>query len=119
MEVPIACQTSVLSAEERTRYAALRARIDTAVTSIVETDRGYEFQLPGDDSTLAVVSDWIALERRCCPFLEFTVSIGASESSIRVALTGSPEVKRFLGEELRSRIVSPTSLMRRKGSGTT
>jgi hypothetical protein len=106
----------VFSVDERLRYGATRARIDAAVTSFVEVDRGYEFQLPGDDATLVLVADWIALERRCCPFFEFIVSIGGSDSSIRVALTGSPEVKRFLEEELRSRIVSPSSLVRRERS---
>jgi hypothetical protein len=68
---------------------------------------------PGDDATLARVAEWIALERRCCPFFEFTVSMGGSDPSIRVALTGGPEVKRFLAAELRSRVVSPRSLVRR------
>jgi hypothetical protein len=106
----------VFSAEERARYGALRARIDAAVTNIVEIDRGYEFQLPGDDSALALVAEWIALERRCCPFFEFIVLMGGSDSPIRVALTGSPEVKRFLESELHSRTVSPSSLVRRRGS---
>jgi len=85
MDPPIACQTSVFfSAEERAHYQALRVRIDAAVTSIVEVERGFEIQLPGDDSTLALVADWIVLERRCCPFFEFMVSIGCSEMSIRI-----------------------------------
>jgi hypothetical protein len=76
-------------------------------------DHGYEFHLPGDDTMLALVADWIALERRCCPFFEFTVGIGGLDSSIRVALTGSREVKRFLESELRSRVVAPSTLLRR------
>jgi hypothetical protein len=111
---PIACQLGVFSADERRRYQGLRAEIDAAVTRMVEADNGYVFHLPGDDATLARVAEWIALERRCCPFFEFTVSMGGSDPSIRVALTGCPEVKRFLAAELRSRTVSPSGLVRQR-----
>jgi hypothetical protein len=114
--VPIACQLSVFSVDERRRYQAARARIDAAVTRIVEMDTGYIFHLPGDDAMLALVADWIALERRCCQFFEFTISIGGSDQSIRVALTGGPEVKRFLESELQSHIVSLNAFVRRGAS---
>lgn len=113
MSAPIACQLGVFSSEERKRYEAMRAKIDAALTRIVEVDHGYEIHLLGDDTMLALVADWIALERRCCPFFEFTVGIGGLGSSIRVALTGSQGVKRFLKSELRSRVVAPSTLVRR------
>jgi len=112
-DTPIVCQLGVFSADERRRYQGVRAKIDAAVTSFMEIDQGYEFQLPGEDTMLALVAQWIALERRCCPFFEFTVAIGASDSSIRVSLTGSPEVKLFLESELRSRVMAPSTLVRR------
>lgn len=52
------------------------------------------------------------LERRCCPFFEFTVSVGGTAPSIRVALTGSLEMKQFLKSELGSPVVSPSTLVR-------
>jgi len=110
----IACQLGVFSPEERIRYAALSAQIDAAVVKIVEMPNGFVLHLPGDDTMLALVSEWIALERRCCPFFEFTLSLGGSNSSIRLALTGSPEVKEFLRAELRSRVVPPSTLLRRR-----
>jgi hypothetical protein len=112
VDAAIACQLGVFSAEERQQYGAMRAKIDAAVTRIVEVDQGYEFHLPGDDVMLALVAEWITLERRCCPFFDFAVAIGGSDSSIRLALTGGVEVKRFLGSELRSRVVSPGALVR-------
>jgi len=111
--VPIACQLNVFSPEERQRYQTVRKRIEAAVIRIVEVENGYVFHLPDDDAMLATVAEWIALERRCCPFFEFTVSVGGSDPSIRVALTGSPEVKQFLNSELGSPVVSPSTLLRR------
>jgi hypothetical protein len=83
------------------------------VTSIVEMDRGYEFQLPGDDSALALVADWIANESPMLPVLRIHRLYRGIRSSIRVAPMGSAEVKRFLAAELRSRTLSPGSLVRR------
>ncbi len=111
MAAPIACQVGVFSPEERQRYQTVRKRIEAALIRIVEVDDGYVLHLPDDDVMLAVVAEWIALERRCCPFFEFIVSVGWSEPSIRVAMTGSPEVKQFLNLELGSPVVSPSTLL--------
>ena len=91
----------------------MRKRVEAAVIRIVEVENGYVLHLPGDDVMLTLVAEWIALERRCCPFFEFAVSVGGSDPSIRVAMTGSPEVKQFLGSELGSPVVSPSTLGRR------
>jgi hypothetical protein len=114
MAAPIACQLDVFSAEERQRYQAVRKQIEAAVTRIVEIDDGYVLHLPDDDAMLAMVAEWIVFERRCCPFFEFNVSVGGSEPSIRVALTGSREVKQFLESELGSPVVSPSTLVRQR-----
>jgi hypothetical protein len=110
---PIACQLGVFSADERHRYQTLRGQVEAAVTGIEELENGYVLDLPGDDATLTQVADWIALERRCCPFFEFTVAIGGSEAPLRVALTGSAEAKRFLETELGLLLVAPSTLVRR------
>jgi hypothetical protein len=112
MAAPIACELNVFSADERQRYEAVRRRVEDAVTRTVEVERGYLFHLPDDGATLTAVAEWIALERRCCPFFEFTVSVGGSDPSLRVAVTGSPEVKQFLESELRSPVVSMGTLAR-------
>ncbi len=116
MAAPVACQLNVFSPEERQRYEAARKQIEAAVIRVVEIDDGYLFHLPDDDAMLATVAEWIALERRCCPFFEFTVTVGGSDASIQVALTGSPEVKQFLESELESPVVSPSTLVSRGGS---
>ena len=110
MNAPIACQLGVFSDEERGRYASLRSLILGAVSQIVEIENGYVFHLPGDDAMLATVADWVALERRCCPFFEISVSIGGSDPRIRVALTGSPEVKSFLEAEFRWGVVTTRTI---------
>jgi hypothetical protein len=113
MSAPVACQLGVFSAEERRLYQAERERVEAGLTRIEEVENGYVLDLPGDDETLTQVAAWIALERRCCPFFEFTVAIGGADGPIRVALTGSAEVKQFLATELGERVVAPTRLVRK------
>jgi hypothetical protein len=113
MDGPIACQMGVFSTDERLKYEATRAKIEARVTRIVEIERGYELHLPGDDTMLALVASWIAMERRCCPFFEFAIAIGGAEGSMRVALMGGVQVKPFLEAELGLRTLPPARLVRR------
>ena len=114
MAAPIACQLNVFSPDERQRYRAARTRIEAAVIRIVEVENGFVLHVADEDAMLAIIADWVVLERRCCPFFEFTVSVGGSDPSIRVALTGSPEVKEFLKSELGSPVVSPNTRLRQR-----
>ena len=62
-----------------------------------------------------VLDGWLALERRCCPFLAFSVTFAGPEEPIRVKLGGDADVKRFLAAELGSRLVPVTRLVRSNG----
>jgi hypothetical protein len=56
-DTPIACQLGVFSADEQRRYQMVRTEIDAAITRIVETDNGYEFHVPGDDTMLVLATE--------------------------------------------------------------
>jgi hypothetical protein len=84
-----------------------------AVAKVEELDDGYAFHLPADDGTAAAVSEWVPLERRCCPFLSIGVSIANSPTAIRVTLTGTLEVREFLRTELGLTTIPLRSLVRR------
>ena len=49
--------------------------------------------------TIAMVSEWIALEKRCCPFLKFQLRADALLETLTVDLTGADGVKEFLRTE--------------------
>ncbi|WP_238357935.1 hypothetical protein [Cohnella zeiphila] len=69
-----------------------------------KSNGGLQYSFPGDSETLRLVNRWVGLERRCCPFLTFTViSTGGNEQMI-LRLTGSEEAKAFLLRELRMNI---------------
>jgi hypothetical protein len=94
---PIACDMSALSPDERRRYDGLRSRVTAAVKEVVATESSFHLRL--DESVSAPeVAEWMALEHRCCPFLNIAIAL-KSDRSMWVELGGSPRIKKFLREE--------------------
>ena len=91
------CRVEVFGAEERARYSALRKAMSAAVRELQELPDGYAARLPSDPAVFRDVAEWIALERRCCPFL--TLGLDWRDSNaVWLRLTGGPGVKAFLSE---------------------
>ena len=62
---------------------------------------GFELSFDATRLDLAALGEWIALERRCCPFLSFRLDIEPAGKTT-LALTGGPGVKEFLRSEMSS-----------------
>ena len=58
---------------------------------------GYSYSLDTERITLPEVSEWITMERLCCPFLIFQLEV-AGEAS-RLTMRGPDGVKAVLREE--------------------
>lgn len=99
-DAPIACDTAAFSLEERQLYHALRRDVLAAVTAVAETSSGFSLTLSSTVTTTAI-AEWLALERRCCPFLELTLHLGRAPVA-RVDLQGGPGTKEFLRGEFPS-----------------
>lgn len=93
-EPRIACDMTALSAGERERHAVLLGRLGESVSEMKELPDGYGLHLSPDDWLLA--SEYVKLERRCCPFIAFRIRREANVEAIWLELTGPPEVKAFL-----------------------
>jgi hypothetical protein len=57
---------------------------------------GYAFRVPGDTKSIAVVTELIAAERECCPFLAFELRAPPNMGPLIVRVTGPPGTKDFL-----------------------
>lgn len=97
--IPIACDLGVFSPAQRERHAALIARLSSEVVATEELPDGFAFEFSSDPGLLAEVSEWISLERACCPFLKFDVALAPERGRLRLRLTGGAMVKQFLREE--------------------
>ncbi len=98
-ESPIACNLTALNKEQRKRHQTLTAELRGLVQEIRELPDGYALRLPADEATIQKAAEWITLERRCCPFLAFTLEVGRESGPLSLSLTGREGVKPFLKTE--------------------
>jgi hypothetical protein len=98
MTEPIACRLDALTPAERTRQRALKQELERAVVERRETPNGYALVYPGDSDLPFKIVEWIGIERRCCPFVDFTLTWRAGEDRPSLELSGSPEVKTFIAQ---------------------
>src|SRR5947207_1499244 len=67
---PFACNALALSPEVRKRhFEELGPALLKLKKSTRELPDGYEFELPADDRTYQLLTEWAFQERLCCPFL--------------------------------------------------
>jgi hypothetical protein len=96
---PFACDLFALTATQRQRHAALIEQLSRAIQSVQELPDGYAVGYSLDGATWSAVTEWIDLERRCCPFLSFTLQLKPGEP-LWLQVTGPEGIKAFLAEEL-------------------
>ncbi len=105
---PLVCRLDALTASQRDRQRLLADRLRRAIVERTELADGYLLtldlaRLPADPKGLPFcvveVAEWVDLESRCCPFLDFGIDVGGNGGPVRIRLTGPGGVKPFLEEE--------------------
>jgi hypothetical protein len=92
----LACDLGAFDAAERERHTASVERLRQAVEAVEELPDGYALRLPASDDAIQLSADFIAYERRCCPFFNFNLEVAPDGGPIRLRITGRPGVKAFL-----------------------
>lgn len=92
--IPILCTLN--DAEFRARERDVLQKIKASVLSTNETDNGYTFRFPSDDASFAALNEFIVLERRCCPFLDFKITVPRGLGDIDLELSGPDGAKEFI-----------------------
>lgn len=95
-DTPIVCTLN--DAEFRERERNVLQTIKASMLSTDETDSGYAFRFPSDDASFAALNEFIVLERRCCPFLDFKLTIPRGLGEIRLELSGPEGAKEFIAD---------------------
>ena len=68
---PFACNALALSPEVRKRhFEKLGPTLLKLKKSTRELPDGYEFELPADNGTYQLLTEWAFQERLCCPFFD-------------------------------------------------
>jgi hypothetical protein len=99
VQPPIACDLDAINHGERKRLHVLLGKLSVSAGRRQELPNGYAYDIDRKKMSFAEEAEWISLESRCCPFLNFTVEL-PSEGNMRFRLTGGAGVKEFVAEEM-------------------
>lgn len=97
---PIACDMSVLSPAQREKHLATSRELFARVRAIEEVADGYEFRFDDEANVIEKVAEFVAIEKLCCPFLNFAITVEAEGGPVALRLTGREGVKAFVHEEI-------------------
>lgn len=95
-----ACDLFALTDAEREHHVAMSAALFGSMVEARELDHGYTMRLPDAPDTLAKLADFIALDRKCCPFFHFSVDVEPHDGPIWLKITGADGIKLPLQAEL-------------------
>ena len=97
---PFACDALSLSPEVRKRhFEELGPALLKLKKSTRELPDGYEFELPADNRTYQLLTEWAFQERLCCPFLDIGLRFDREGGPLWLRLTGWPGTKEFIKGE--------------------
>lgn len=114
MPPTLACDLTVFTPEQRERLRGLVRQVFDACRQADELPDGFRLRFPagsatapgapGDAALALAVTEWITLERLCCPCITFAVEFEAARGPLTVRMTGPDGIKPFLLAEFTGRI---------------
>ena len=95
---PLACVPGAISAAERPAHFALLTHLFGVAHERIEIANGYAFRFDAD--AFDDVARFVTNERRCCPFLNFSIELSRDGGALWLRLTGPSGTREFLDAEL-------------------
>jgi nucleotidyltransferase/DNA polymerase involved in DNA repair len=92
--LPIACDLTSVELRERRRTVLETLR--SAVLVVEELADGFACSFMSEGNRFKELANMIDLERQCCPFLQFRVTVAAGHGPLTVEITGPEGTKEFL-----------------------
>jgi hypothetical protein len=97
---PFACVMDAIEPRKREPHIANARALFNRILEIIELDDGYAFRFSNEEDVLSQLTDFIVLERLCCPFFGFAVEVEPEGGAVWFRLTGRDGVKPFIKAEL-------------------
>ena len=95
-----ACNAFALSPEVRKRhFEEVGPALLKLKKSMRELPDGYELELPTDNKTYQLLTEWVFQERLCCPFFDVALRFDRENGPLWLRLTGRLGTKEFIKEE--------------------
>ena len=97
--LPLACVPGAIPAEQRSAHFALTARLfGEAARERRALPDGYAVRFDAD--ALEPLARFVEHERKCCPFLTFTLELAPAGGPLWLRLTGPAGTREFLESEI-------------------
>jgi hypothetical protein len=98
----LACVPGAIDDASRPAHFALSQRLFNAQARerrvLQDPQDGYEFRF--DSDVFGDLATFIGNERRCCPFLDFTLDVAADNGAIWLTMSGPQGTRELLDAEL-------------------
>ena len=98
MPIPFACDLTAIPASERGAHQEVTRHLISSATAIRESGDGFVLEVSADERE--TVTQFVARERLCCPFLEFVVVAAPERRIVEVHINGPTGAKEFIRAEL-------------------
>ena len=93
-EIPIACNLTDKELQERRKNVL--QKLAKNIIGVQELENGFSYRFPDEDKVLQQLITVVNLERKCCPFLNFKLTVEAQNNFVSLELTGSSGIKEML-----------------------
>jgi hypothetical protein len=95
-----ACDMTALSGAQRAAHGELMKNVFGAVQSVRALRAGYAFRI--DAEKLVDAASFILLERRCCPFFDFSLVLERRADACELHISGATGIEPFIEAEFAS-----------------
>src|SRR5713101_3901839 len=99
----IACDFNAFTLRQRKNHELLSKELLSGCRETRAVRNGYSFRFLGETSLYLKVARWITLEKLCCPFFTFNLSLAGQDGSVWLRITGPRGVKQLLKNYFRQR----------------
>lgn len=93
-------QCKLTAPELRERKATVIAQLKNQVLQKTELENGFAYRFEGADAMLDALVAFVKMERRCCDFFNFQLSIRGDGREAWLEITGPEGTKDFIRTEL-------------------
>ena len=97
---PLACDLSALNEEARAEHQRISEDVLGSVSEIRERPDGYAFRLPTETEAIQAAATFIARERLCCPFFDFTLEVERAHGPVWLSVSGREGVKQYIEDNV-------------------
>lgn len=91
----IACDLHALTDAERNREQILLQTFRSLLGNGTWSGSDVRFELPADAGTLSQLGEFLAYERRCCPFLRFQLAVDSADAAT-LTISGPEGTRAFI-----------------------